>query len=148
MKILVDADSCPVKEIIITLAKKYHLEVYMFFDTSHIYSNDYAKVIIVDKGIDSVDFKLIGYLTSNDIVVTQDYGVATIALSKNAFVINQNGFIYDENNIDTLLFERHLSKTQRRLGKKTKPHKKRTPEQNKSFETGLLDLINKHYNPH
>lgn len=143
MKILVDADACPVKDIIVSIAKKFSLQVIMFIDTSHIYSDDYSKVITVDKGRDSVDFALANQICKNDIVVTQDYGVATMALLKNAYCINQNGFIYTKENIDKLLFERYLSQKVRRSGGRTSGPKKRTQENNISFENSLISLYQK-----
>ncbi|TCT16283.1 hypothetical protein EDC18_102300 [Natranaerovirga pectinivora] len=141
MKILVDADACPVKDIIINIAKKYNLEVIMFFDTSHIYKNDYCKVVTVDKGRDSADFALIGSIKSGDLVISQDYGVASISLSKKAIVLNQDGFIYTDDNIDLLLFQRHLSKTNRRHGNRPKGPKKRTSAQDDSFRISLIKVI-------
>lgn len=141
MKILVDADACPVKSIIVKIAKYYSLGVIMFFDTSHVYEDDYSKVLIIDKGRDSVDFALINYLKSSDIVITQDYGVASLALSKKAYVLNQNGLIYTNENIDTLLYNRYLSQKIRRSGGKTKGPKKRSRLNDISFEKNLVKLI-------
>jgi len=140
MRILVDADACPVKERIVKLAKKYKIEVLMFFDNSHVYHDGYSEVFILDKGADSVDYFLINRTHAGDIVVTQDYGVATMALSKSAFPINQNGLIYDDDNILTLLNQRAVNKKLRRH-KNMKGPKKRTKENDKKFEENLLSLI-------
>ena len=91
MKILVDADACPVKEIIVRQAKKRGIPVVMLLDTSHILNDGYSKVITVDKGRDSVDIRLANLLEAGDIVVTQDFGVAALALGKRAKAMNQNG---------------------------------------------------------
>ena len=95
MKILVDADACPVKEIIVRQAKKRGIPVVMLLDTSHILNDGYSKVITVDKGRDSVDIRLANLLEAGDIVVTQDFGVAALALGKRAKAMNQNGMVYD-----------------------------------------------------
>ena len=84
-----------------------------------------------------------------DVVVTQDYGVATMALSKSAYAVGNSGLVYTEENIDKLLFERFLSGKIRRSGKKAKgafkPHK-RTLADDEAFKTNfenlLLKLIN------
>jgi uncharacterized protein YaiI (UPF0178 family) len=140
MKILVDADACPVKDIILQIGKKYSLKIIMFIDTSHIYSDDYSEVITVDKGPDSVDFALANKIQRNDIVVTQDYGVAAMALSKNAYAIHQNGLIYNKDNIDKLLFERYLSQKVRKAGGRTNNQKKRTKDNDIAFEKAFLYL--------
>lgn len=146
MKILVDADSCPVKDIIVKTAKKYNLEVIMFFDTSHIYEDDYSKVLTVDKGRDSADFALINFLKKGDIVVTGDYGVASLALTKIASALNQNGLIYTNMNIDTLLYNRYIGSKIRSAGGKTKGPKKRNSKDDKSFEESLMKLIENYFN--
>ena len=141
MQILVDADACPVKDIIVRNAKKYKVPVTMIIDTSHELFDGYSTVITVDKARDSVDIKLINLLKCGDIVVTQDYGVAAMGLGKGAKVLNQNGLIYTDQNIDRLLFERHLGQKVRRAGGRTRPMKKRTAENNEVFENALVRLL-------
>ena len=88
MKILVDADACPVKDIVVRLARDKNLKVMMFIDTSHLLNDGYSEVITVDKARDSADFALIGRTLRGDIVVTQDFGVAAMALAKGARALN------------------------------------------------------------
>ena len=141
MRILVDADACPVKEIIVEEAKKRNIPVTMIIDTSHELNDGYSQVITVDKARDSVDIKLINILTSEDIVVTQDYGVAAMALGKKAKAINQNGLIYNDSNIDELLFSRFIGQKLRRAGKSTNTAKKRTKEDDENFRTKFVMLL-------
>lgn len=140
MKILVDADACPVKDIIERVAKGLNIPVIMVVDTSHILESDYSKIIQVSKAPEAVDIALINQTNSGDIVVTQDYGVASMALGKRAFAINQNGRYYTEENIDLLMFERHLSKKQRRAGGRIGSMKKRSKEDDECFELSFYKL--------
>ena len=126
MKIYVDADACPVKEIIIFEAKIRDVEVTMIVDTSHEINDGYSEVIVVDKSADSADIKIANLINKGDIVVTQDFGVATMALGKGARAINQTGMIYTNDNIDTLLLSRHINRKLRNGGRKIKGPKKRT----------------------
>jgi len=144
MKIVVDADACPVKNEIVKIAKRSGLEVIMVCDTSHVITSDYAKVITVDKGADSVDFALINMVKAGDIVVSQDYGVAAMALAKRAFAIGNFGKIYTKFNIDAMLNQRYLAKENRRKGGKFMKGPK-APIMNKSrFTESLLSLIANH----
>lgn len=143
LKIVVDADGCPVVNITINIAKDNNIKCIIVCDTSHEISNDYADTIIVSKGADSADFKIVNIINENDIVITQDYGLAAMCLSKKAFVLNQNGMIYSEKNIDDLLFSRHVSKVQRKAGKHLKGPKKRTGEQDIIFQKVLKETIKK-----
>ena len=141
MRILVDADACPVKEIILREAKRREIPVIMIIDTSHELHDGYSQVITVDKGRDSADFKLISLLLPTDIVVTQDFGVAAMALGKGARALNQNGMAYTAENMDRLLFERHLGQKVRRGGGRTAHPRKRTPDDDRAFEMELIRFL-------
>ena len=106
MKILIDADGCPVLDIVINLGHKYNVKTIIMCDTSHIINKIGIETIVLSKGSDSVDFALINKVSKGDIVVTQDYGLAAMVLSKGGYPINQNGLIYSNENINQLLFSR------------------------------------------
>lgn len=141
MKILIDADGCPVVDIALRLAKEYKIKAVIFCDTSHIFSNKDAEVVTVGKGADSADFALVNRLEPGDIAVSQDYGLAAMALSKRAFPITQNGKIITPQNIDTLLLTRYAAKKARKGGYRLKGPSKRTKEQDEAFEKELRRLI-------
>jgi hypothetical protein len=141
MQILVDADACPVKDIIIKIAKYYDIPVTMLIDTAHELNDGYSMVITVDQDRDSVDFALMKLLTKDDIVVTQDFGLAALVLGKGARAVNQNGLIYTDDNIDKLLFERYLGQKVRRGGGRMTNPKKRTKADSERFERAFLSLI-------
>ncbi len=138
---MVDADACPVKQIIVKIAKEKNIHVVMFIDTSHVIDDGYSEVVIVDKARDSVDFALVNKVRKGDIVVTQDYGVAAMALAKGARAINQNGVVYSDDNMDKFLFERHISQKIRRSGKKVSGPSKRTKEHDERFERAFRKLV-------
>lgn len=141
MKILVDADACPVKTIIVREAKKRGVPVMMVMDTSHERDDGYSQVVTVDKGTDSADIKLVNLTEPGDLVVTQDFGVAAMALGKGALALNQNGMEYTEQNMDKLLFERHVGREVRRRGRHTKGASKRTDEDNRAFEVKFITML-------
>lgn len=141
MRILIDADGCPVIKQTIDTAKRYNTKVIIFCDTSHIINNDYAKTITVSKGADSVDFALVNQIIPDDIVITQDYGLAAMVLSKKGKAITQNGLIITDNNLNMLLTSRYENKKLRMSGKHTKGPKRRTADNDKAFVTALEKLI-------
>ena len=140
MKILIDADGCPVVDITIKVANKFNIEVIIMCDTSHVFNKPGVETIVLSKGADSVDFALVNKVSKGDIVVTQDYGLAAMVLSKGGCPINQNGKIYNNENIDQLLFTRHISKKARAAGCRTKGPKKRQKEDDIKFEENLINL--------
>lgn len=143
MKVLVDADACPVKDIIVKISKVHGVPVIMLVDTCHVIDDNYSQTVVVDKSPDSVDFALVNRIEKGDIVVTQDYGVAAMSLAKGAKVINQNGIIYNNQNMDKLLFERHVSQKIRRGGGRTTGPSKRKQKDNDKFEKVFRMLLEK-----
>ena len=96
MKILVDADACPVVRIVEKVAKEKQIPVTLLCDTNHVLKSDYSDIKIIGAGADAVDFALINLCIRNDLVITQDYGVAAMALGKGAYAIHQSGRWYTE----------------------------------------------------
>ena len=140
-RILVDADACPVKEIILRLAKRQNIPVTMVIDTSHELDDGYSTVITVDKGSDSADYAITNMATCHDIIVTQDYGLAAMILARGASGLDQNGMIYTSENIDSLLERRYIGQKIRRGGGRTKGPKKRTREDDERFEAALGRML-------
>lgn len=141
MKIIVDGDACPSKDIIKSLAKKYEIEVHIFVDSSHYFEDDFFTIHLVSKGKDAVDIALINYMENGDLIITQDYGVAAIAICKTNFVVNPIGFRYTNKNIDELLFKRHITSKSRRSGKGVTKIKKRSKENDENFYMILEKLL-------
>lgn len=145
MHIYIDADACPVVGIAEDIATKYNISVTLLCDTNHVLTSDYSEVIVVGAGADAVDYKLISICHRGDIVVTQDYGVAAMALGKGAFAIHQSGKWYTNENIDQMLMERHLNKKARRASSRNhiKGPRKRTDEDDKRFAESFEKLLRK-----
>ncbi len=141
MKILVDADACPVKMIIEEIAKQYSISVLMIIDTSHEYYSDYAETIQVSQSPNAVDLALFNRTEKGDIVVTNDYGVASMVLGKRAYAINNNGRQYTDHNIDQLMYERHIAAKQRKVGLYSMSMRRRTKEDDEHFREGFTRLI-------
>ncbi len=145
MNIYVDADACPVTRIVEKLAEQYQIPCTLLCDTNHVLTSAYSQVMIVGAGADAVDFKLISLLKRGDICVSQDYGVAAMALGKGCYAIHQSGKWYTNDNIDQMLMERHLAKKARRSSKKNhlKGPAKRTQEDDRRFEESFEKMIRK-----
>ena len=143
MTVLVDADACPVVDRTIRLGRAHGVPVVLLCDTthtSHVLREDYAAVVTVEKGRDSVDFKLVTLCGAGDVVVTQDYGVAAMALGRGARCLNQNGLLYTNGNIEQLLYTRHENGKARRRGHYT-PVPKRTPADDEAFRRALSAML-------
>lgn len=123
MRIIVDADACPVKDIIINLTKGPKIPVILVSSINHYSLETYpshVSTIYVEHGVDSADFKIIQLVKNGDLVVTQDYGLASLLLGKNCRIIHHLGFEYTNDNIDQMLQSRYLSAQARKSGQKTK----------------------------
>lgn len=143
MKIYIDADACPVQTEVIELAETHALQVVLVKSISHFSHEElpaHVETVYVDKGAEMADFKIIQLIKPGDIIITQDYGLASICLGKDTIVLHQKGFRYTNENIDRLLTTRHNSAMARRAGNRTKGPKPFTNNDREKF-TRLLDRI-------
>ncbi len=141
MKILIDADGCPVVDITIRIARENGLACLILCDAAHEIEREGAVTLTFMSGQDQVDFELVNRVQAGDIVITQDYGLATMCLARKALVLNQDGREYTNQNIDSLLMARDTARKIRRSGGRLKGPPKRTREQDQSFEKALGHLI-------
>ena len=141
MELFIDADGCPVTNIAIRVAGQYGVVCTLLCDTAHEIQRSGARTITVSKGADSVDYALVNLVHRGDVVVTQDYGLAAMCLSRGAVPIHQDGMIYTNDNIDGLLFFRAAAKKIRNAGGRLKGPAKRTKEQDRAFEAALTRLL-------
>lgn len=141
MRILIDADGCPVVDPCIRLCRENNVPCILFCDTAHEFRREDAAIHVFDKGADSVDYAIANRTLPGDVVVTQDYGLAAMCLAKGARVIHQNGWEYTPYNIDALLLERHESRKFRASGGRTKGPRKRTDAQNRAFAQLLQTIL-------
>lgn len=141
MHVLIDADACPVVDIAVSLCRKYRIPCTLLCDTAHEMHRENAITLVFDKGADSVDFAIVNRVASGDLVITQDYGLASMCLARNARVLHQDGWEYTEVNIQALLFQRHASREYRMSGGRVKGPARRKQQQNTQFATALEQLL-------
>ena len=141
MTIYIDGDACPVIDLTVDVAGRYGIPCVILCDTAHLIHRDGAKTITVDQQADGVDFKLVNLLQPGDLAVTQDYGLAALCLAKGAAALHQNGIVYTNENIDSLLHSRYLSGKVRAAGGRIKGPSKRTAEQDQAYVTALQQLL-------
>jgi len=141
MKVFIDADGCPVVNETVFLCREFCVQCIIICDTSHQIEREGAETLVVEKGADSADFKLVNLLSRGDIAVTQDYALAAMGLSRGARIINQNGMEYTDGNIDSLLMSRFIAKKIRNSGGRLKGPAKRTAEQTERFEKKLREML-------
>lgn len=141
MKMLIDADACPVTDIAVRVCGKYHVPCLLLCDTAHAIYREGAETLVFDKGADSVDFALVNRVEAADVVITQDYGLASMCLARRAMVLHQDGWAYTEDNIQALLFQRHETKRYRAAGGHIKGPAKRKKEQDQAFAAALERIL-------
>ena len=141
MNVLIDADACPVTDLAIRLCREQQIPCILFCDTAHEFHREGAVTVVVDKGADSADFAIANHAQPGDLVITQDYGLASMCLARGARVLHQDGWEYTLDNIDALLFSRHESRKYRTSGGRTKGPKKRTIAQDQAFLAALAQLL-------
>lgn len=142
MKLYIDADGCPVVDICVRLCKENGAECIIICDNTHNINREGALTVTVSKGADSADFALVNMIDKKgSIVVTADYGLAAMCLARSCIVINPDGLLYTNENIDGLLFYRHEAKKAKRAGKRLSHIPKREKAQDEQFERELTKLL-------
>ncbi|MDN6640124.1 MAG: YaiI/YqxD family protein [Tetragenococcus sp.] len=149
MRLVIDGDGSPVKEEVIQLGERFRLPVLIVTSIDH-YTNkeepDFVRFIYVDKGAERADYEIVKLIAANDILITQDYGLASLALPKGARVFHQSGEEYKKETIDMLLNQRYMSAQMRKAGKKTKGPKAFTQKDREHFFAVLNDILTKECN--
>ncbi|MEN1968078.1 YaiI/YqxD family protein [Lentibacillus sp. N15] len=144
MNVYVDADACPVKDSIISIAKDNQIPVVLVKSFAHFSNSEQpqgVETIYVDTGADAADYRIMRLARSGDIIVTQDYGLASLGLAKGCLVLHHKGFVYTNENIDQLLQTRYASAMARKSGKRTKGPKAFTAEDEKKFRETFKVII-------
>jgi len=141
LKIIVDADACPVKDIIEHIAREYQIETILVANFNHIITSDYARIIRVDRAAQSADIAIINLASKGDLLVTQDYGLAAIMLAKGCCVLDHMGKEYNQENIDFLLMRRYLNQKARQARQRISGPAKRQRTDNQSFDENFRKLI-------
>ncbi|SER10934.1 hypothetical protein SAMN04487944_101259 [Gracilibacillus ureilyticus] len=144
MRIFVDADACPVTDLIINEAKSFNIQVTLVKSYNHFSLQNYpdhVKVTYVDTGADAADYKIIGMVKPNDLIITQDYGLAALGLEKGCYVLHHVGFFYSKQRIDQMLEERHRNAKARKAGYRTKGPKKLEDSQKENFRKTLRKFL-------
>lgn len=142
MKIYIDADACPVKDVVIELGQEYGIRVVMVCSVSH-FSDKFKNVesVIVDNIPEAADMAIVNRVKEGDILITQDYGLASLVLAKKCKVLHHSGKSYTNENIDNLLLKRHISSEIRKSGGRTKGPKAFTTEDKQRFKLALARLL-------
>lgn len=141
MQIYIDADGCPVVNETIALARKMNIPVTVVKNYAHEFQSNYAEIVTVDISRDAADFYIANHLKTEDILITQDYGLAALALAKKCRILTQNGLFITDHNIMRLLDARHVNQKMRQTKKIYTKHKKRTAEDDEIFKSALMRLL-------
>ncbi len=142
LTIVVDGDACPVKAEIAETARAFDVPVLIVSSFDHyIRAEEGVRVVQVDRSDQSADLYIVNHIRAGDIVITQDYGLATIALGKRCWVLSFRGMEFHADNIEFLLARRHAQAKARRQGKYGKGPRPLTNEDRKNFQKELAKLL-------
>lgn len=136
--VYVDADSCPVKEEIITLCDQYQKELVFVFSYAHnMVLPQQVKTVQVDVDKEAADLYLLQTVRRGDICISQDHALASLLIMKGTIVLSPRGHVYKEEEMSSMLQSRYASQKARRAGKKTKGPRKFTTEDREQFAQSL-----------
>ncbi|WP_437373463.1 YaiI/YqxD family protein [Inquilinus limosus] len=117
MRILVDADACPVKAEVYRVAERYGLEVFVVTNGGVMVPRDpRIQLVIVGEGFDAADDWIAERAGPADIVVTADIPLADRCLKTGATVIGPTGRPFTKDSIGMALASRALMADLRAMG--------------------------------
>ncbi|TBW80245.1 YaiI/YqxD family protein [Staphylococcus warneri] len=143
-QIIIDGDACPVVSSVIELTQETGIFVTIIRSFSHFSTQidpEHVRTVYVDDGPESVDYKVVQLASSEDIVITQDYGLASLLLNKVKFVMHHKGFLFNDNNIQQLLDQRYINAQIRKQGGRHKSPPPFTRQDRQHFEHQFKLLI-------
>lgn len=144
IQIIIDGDACPVTDSVIELTKRTGIFVTIVRSFSHystVIQPQHVKIVYVDDGPEAVDYKIVQLANSDAIVITQDYGLASLLLDKVAVVLHHSGKQFTYDNIDGLLATRHAHAQYRRSGGRTKGPSKFTAQDKADFNAAFQAVL-------
>ena len=152
--IYIDADACPVTSETLAVARKNALPAVVAGNATqnrarHIRRGDpreprdgfWVDTLPVGIGADAADFAIVQELEPGDIVVTQDIGLAAMALGRHARAIGVRGRVYTLATIDLDMHIRHEEKKVRRQGGRTKGPAAFEDDDRERFAANLQRLV-------
>lgn len=142
--IIIDGDACPVVNSVIELTQETGIFVTIIRSFSHFSTQidpEHVRTVYVDDGPESVDYKIVQLASSEDIVITQDYGLASLLLNKVRFVMHHKGFLFNDDNIQQLLDQRYINAHIRKQGGRHKGPPPFTKQDRQHFEHQFKLLI-------
>lgn len=117
MKIFVDGDACSTQKIKRKFARKRNTEVVTVVSIENCTNiRPKPNTIVVDSTPQAADIEIFNRLRQGDIVITKDYGLASLVLGKNGKAMSPSGFMYTEQNIEILLQQRYINGILRSAG--------------------------------
>jgi len=143
MKIVVDADACPrpVLQICRELGTEFGIEVWTVANYHHRLVSDHH--IMVDAASQQADLVIFNLAQAGDVVITQDWGLGALVLSRKATALSPGGYLFREETVDFLLEEREMKARWRRSGGRTRGPRPRSPEDDRRFRAALLQAVTK-----
>ena len=136
-RILIDGDACPVIRETERIAAAYGISCFIYCDDSREMESSYSRIIRVPRGANSADWAIVGDCRPGDIVITQDFGLASMVLAKRAHAMHQDGWRYELSSLDKGVKKR----------KKRHSYGKRRGEEDGNFEEALDELVGELLNP-
>ncbi|SFE29196.1 DUF188 domain-containing protein [Alteribacillus iranensis] len=125
-----------------SIAKKYGILSYFISTTSHVSGNEYySKVVTLDADPEAVDLYIINHMEKNDVIITQDNGLAAVVLEKGGHVVSPRGNVYNRADIQQLLLGRFTGleiKRKKIKPRNTKPFRRQDRE---NFSHALEKLL-------
>lgn len=144
--IYLDADACPVKDLVFRTAVRYEIPLKVVANTPiriHPDAEKVAQSIVVPGSPDAADDWIAEHATAQDLVLTADIPLAARALAIGAACIDFRGNHFNPNRIGDALASRDLNAMLRQMGEITGGPPAFSKKDRSSFASAIDAAVNK-----
>ena len=146
MKIWIDADACPnpVKDLVYRASRRLQIEVTLVADrpVGHPRS-PLINRLVVPRGDDAADLKIIELIQPGDLVITADLPLAGATVDKNATALDPRGELYTEDNVRERVSMRDFMMSLRETGLELGGPAPYGPKDKQKFAAALNEFLSR-----
>lgn len=142
LKLLVDADACPVKDEVYVVATRYRIPVALVANARMYVPEGFGvEMVVVGGSPDAADDWIAENASTGDVVVTADIPLASRCLAVGAHVLGTNGRPFTEDSIGSALATRELKSQLREMGLQSGGPRPLTSKDRSRFLSKLDELV-------
>ena len=137
-----DGDACPVRREVERVAERFDIQVLWFANSAQdVAESSRIHAVPVGDRRDAADFAMVTACRVGDVVITDDLGLAAMALAAKAEALSSRGRQFKREAMPALLERRHAARKMRRAGGRTSGPRALSPADRDRFRRTLEEVL-------